>query len=500
MEHVSGQTLSELITQNRLELHQALRYGVQIADALAKAHSAGIVHRDVKPSNIIVTPDGLVKVLDFGLAKLVQPRANREDDTTCALEPRTAAGKVIGTVGYMSPEQIEGKQVDQRSDIFSFGALLYEMVTGRRTFQSDSNISTLAAVLHTEAPPLGPECPYELAQIIARCLRKDPERRWQSMADLKVALVEVSEQWESGSGMPPRMRRHGRLWPAMISAAGIIVSVGTILFGVLWHRSQPPALEVVPFSTYPGVQSDPVFSPDGNQVAFAWDGGTDEDTDIYVKQIGEETPLRLTSDPAPDLSPAWSPDGRFIAFVRELASGAKYFVVPAIGGPEHELAETHDPASIIRYLTRPLEAWSPDGKWLALSLKPTAAEPFSLTLLNVETGETRRLTRPPEQSFGDAGPAFSPKADALVFGRTSTYGISDLHLLSLEHGLMVDGVRGNSRLIICGLQPRRGFQTGTQYCSRPDQQIGRAVSVRFGVLTRGTQAEHRGCLSRRGKV
>src|SRR5215472_15659870 len=229
MELVEGETLDRLIPRNGMRLGDILKYSIQIAAALARAHAAGIVHRDIKPANIMATPDGHVKVLDFGLAKLTEPvegfmqgsTANTADDTG------TGQGKIIGTVAYMSPEQAEGKKVDARSDIFSFGSVLYEMATGRVPFQDQTKISTLAAILHKEPSAIreiASDAPRDLEKIITRCLRKDLSRRFQHMDDVKVALEELKEDSESGklaAEIAQPLATSGRkLPPVLLLAAG----------------------------------------------------------------------------------------------------------------------------------------------------------------------------------------------------------------------------------------------------------------------------------------
>jgi serine/threonine protein kinase len=228
MEYVPGNTLDKLIPRGGLALTTALRYAIEIADAFAKAHAAGIVHRDLKPGNVMVTDDSAVKVLDFGIAKLTKTLESGAPATTAATTTATE-GLILGTAAYMSPEQVEGKKVDGRSDIFSFGALLYEMVTGRRAFQGDSKVSTLAAVLREEPKPASQVVeglPREMERIIARCLRKSPERRFQTMADLKVAIEELKEESDSGkvSAAPASQRHRGRRPGWAISLAAIIAS------------------------------------------------------------------------------------------------------------------------------------------------------------------------------------------------------------------------------------------------------------------------------------
>ena len=263
MEYVEGKTLDELIGRKGLKLNEALKYAVQIADALAKAHAAGIVHRDLKPGNVMVTGDGRAKVLDFGLAKLTEAAPVSQDGTTQTEHPATESGMIVGTVAYMSPEQAEGKKVDARSDIFSFGSLLYEMLTGRRPFRRDSPALTLAAILHLEPPPLPSGIPSELERIIARCLRKDPARRFQTMADLKVTLEELKEDSDSGklAGVPApaRPRNHRFLRPTLAAAAVLVLAAGSVF---LWQRMQAKPLtdkDVLVLADFTNTTGDGVF-------------------------------------------------------------------------------------------------------------------------------------------------------------------------------------------------------------------------------------------------
>ena len=213
MELVQGRPLDEVIGRKALPQGKSIAYGVQIADALAAAHAAGIVHRDLKPGNVMVADSGLVKVLDFGLAKLVARASGGSDATRTVLadSAKTAEGLILGTVSYMSPEQAEGRPVDHTSDIFSFGALFYEMLTGRRAFHGESTVSTLAAILTAEPAPLSAEAPgvpAELTRIVSRCLRKAPEKRWQSIADVRIALEEFKQDLDSGQ-LADRSRTSG---------------------------------------------------------------------------------------------------------------------------------------------------------------------------------------------------------------------------------------------------------------------------------------------------
>ena len=285
MELVSGRTLSELI-RRRMKLPEVLRLAIPIADALARAHAAGIVHRDLKPANVMVTPDGVVKILDFGLAKLVNletPLTPEGGDTLTALSgvrPLSAAGAVLGTPAYMSPEQATGGDVDTRSDIFSFGAVLYEMVTGRRPFAGDSVTETLGAVLRLEPKvpsELAPGVPKELDRLIRRCLKKDPARRIQHMADVKVELIEIEEESKtqpaaSAARFPDTRRR-----TQVVAGSTALVALGALIWALFMWSSPLGPVRLVPVTTGAGNEAMPSLSPDGDSVAFSWEGESHPD-------------------------------------------------------------------------------------------------------------------------------------------------------------------------------------------------------------------------------
>jgi eukaryotic-like serine/threonine-protein kinase len=228
MEFVAGKPLDRLIPRQGLELNTTLKYAMQVADALAAAHAAGIVHRDLKPGNLMVTDRDLVKVLDFGLAKLTEapPIGESEAGETVLItsQGRTEEGTILGTVSYMSPEQAEGKPIDSRSDIFSLGSVIYEMATGRKAFQAETRLSTLTAILRDEpkrASEIVESLPREVERIISRCLRKELNRRFQNMHDLKVELEELKEESESGKLLAPaRALGRRRLWNPVWLAGG----------------------------------------------------------------------------------------------------------------------------------------------------------------------------------------------------------------------------------------------------------------------------------------
>jgi serine/threonine protein kinase len=276
MEYVTGQTLEQKIRSGDLSLPQTLRAAVQIADAVSAAHAAGIVHRDLKPSNIMITEQGLVKVLDFGLAKLLEADAEViETDETRSVRraAHTEEGAIIGTASYMSPEQAEGKKLDARSDIFSFGAVLYEMVTGKRAFAGATRMATLSAVMRDEPSAVSqitPAAPLELERIVQRCLRKEPARRSQNMADVKVQLEEIREESATSASMmssrpsaPEPVQPRAKMWPV---AAGALVLIALIAAAAYWWNGRSSqaidSLAVLPFTNI-GADPNTEYLSDG---------------------------------------------------------------------------------------------------------------------------------------------------------------------------------------------------------------------------------------------
>jgi serine/threonine protein kinase len=232
MEHVARKSLDELIPRSGMRIGQALKIVIQMAEGLSRAHATGIIHRNLKPSNIMVTGDGLVKILDFGLAKLTERSADQEVEPRKSWSAETEKATITGTAAYMSPEQAEGRVVDARSDIFAFGSVLYEMVTGRRAFQRDSFASTLAAVGKEDpkAPlQVSSDVPPGIERVIQHCLRKDPARRWQHIEDVKVELEDLKAERDSqpGSGARAVVRtRRWWLWAGIVCVVLVNATAG----------------------------------------------------------------------------------------------------------------------------------------------------------------------------------------------------------------------------------------------------------------------------------
>jgi eukaryotic-like serine/threonine-protein kinase len=424
MEYVAGRTLDQVIPRKGMRLNEVLKIAVQVADALAAAHAIGIIHRDIKPANIMVSDRGRVKVLDFGLAKLKGRDESLDSQLTTGAAVKTDEGRIVGTVSYMSPEQAQGRPVDERSDIFSFGSLVYEMVSGQRPFQGESSVMTLAAIIDKDPPSLSGEIPADLAKVLARCLRKDAARRYQHMDDVRMELQDLVE--ESGSdatraaAAAPARRRPRWVLAAAVSV-GILASAGWFLF-VRSDRSLPPP-RIAPLTSTPGDETLPVLSPDGRQVAFQWNGEEGKNWDIYVQVIGETKAHRLTHDPADDSEPVWSPDGTRIAFRR----GTSLFTMSATTGDEQKVTDVADLLGA--------GSWSPDGQWLAVArgrpAQMSGEDLAGLYRVPVAGSDPVRLTSPKAPAT-DTFPRFSWDGRSLAFARNPYPNVtSDLFIQAL---------------------------------------------------------------------
>ncbi|MBI2687564.1 MAG: serine/threonine-protein kinase [Acidobacteria bacterium] len=410
MELVQGRSLAELIGRKPLPTGKAITYAIQIADALAAAHSAGIVHRDLKPGNVMIADSGLVKVLDFGLAKLVAGPSSISDATQTLVNegPKTEEGAIIGTVSYMSPEQAEGKPVDHRSDIFSFGALLYEMLTGRRAFHGESTVSTLAAILTAEPVSLtteAPGLPAELVRIVSRCLRKLPERRWQSIADVRIAIEEFNQDLESGqiAADQPRSAVPRQRW-MMIAAA--TAAAALLLFGIAawWTRRTVPAPElwrVARLTADSGVSLFPAISQDGKLVTYVSDRAAGDTMELWVRQIEGGDPVQLTQGLGSCRDPAFSPDGSKIVVHCGAEPGGIY-VVSTLGGLPKRLGEGERPQ------------FSPDGSQVSYMSSAPSGRGAAPSIWIVPAGGGTGKELKPNKVLSDT-PVWSPDGKGILY-------------------------------------------------------------------------------------
>ncbi len=398
MELVEGKPLNQAIPPGGLPVKQAVSYGVQIAQALACAHSAGVIHRDLKPGNIMITREGAIKLLDFGLA--------RKTPAPGAPGTFTHRGEIAGTPQYMAPEQIRGEAADHRSDVFAFGAALYRMLTGGDLFERGSPMDTLGAILHIDAAELcqaGPAIPEPLKRIVLHCVEKAPSDRFQSAQDLAFALEAAVQP---AAPLPKDEARPRRRYGIVFAGALVCLALGALAaYLYIGERERRSALGVVfaQVTDDAGAELFPSLSPDGGTVAYA--GRSTGNWDIYLQKVGAAVAVNLTKDsPADDTQPAFSPDGRYIAFHSD-RDGGGIFVMDRGGAGVRRVAESgYNPA------------WSPDGREIAYAeegvTRPEDRTTSSsqLCIVNVSSGRKRLAT----QQDG-VQPQWSPSGQYLAY-------------------------------------------------------------------------------------
>jgi Tol biopolymer transport system component len=401
MEFVKGKTLAEILPRQGLALDKFFDIGIPLADALAAAHAHGITHRDLKPANVMVSADGRVKVLDFGLAK-AEPESSVRGGTALPTQSVTQEGRVVGTPSYMSPEQAEGKTVDTRSDIFSLGIVFYEMLTGERPFSGGTAASIVSSVLRDTPRPIGelqPGLPRELVRLVHRCLAKDPIDRYQSAIDLRHSLEETKQDVDSGdalprhptaSGSPRSMRMFG-----MVAAGLAAIAIGIwLVSGRADQRTQaiPRLQNAVQVTSSLDVESYATWSPDGARLAYqASQAGHYYigNHDIWVAQLGGGEPVNLTKDnPANDRMPSWSPNGRQIAFFSDRDGNWGVYTVEAIGGTPRNVLSLFG----IDELAWSAPQWSADATKLFVAVNQSGEN--VVIVLSLQSLETRRVLLP----------------------------------------------------------------------------------------------------------
>jgi serine/threonine protein kinase len=471
MEFLEGESLAERLRRGAPPSPEVLKIGIEIADALDKAHRIGIVHRDIKPGNIMLTPNGGAKLLDFGLAKPLNAMASAASSSGSApsftaaptltspspVSPLTTQGTILGTVQYMSPEQIEGKEADARTDIFSFGAVLYELATGKRAFQGKSQLKVASAILEDDPPPVSaiqPNIGPALNYVISTCLAKDPENRFQSAADVKLQLKWAAQNAElAKASMPVPLWR--RLLPWTASALFAISTV--VVLGILFVRqAEAPQYSTHAFLLPPdkssynflGGSSGPVvISPDGRRIAFAASKDGTSQSILWVQPLNSGTAQAMSGTEGASF-PFWSHDGRFVGFFAD----GKLKKVDANGGPPQALCDAasgrggtwnqDDVVLFARTATEPLMRVSASG-----------GTPVNVTELNTKTGE--RSHRWPQflpdgkhfifyrqnlqspQDNGVAVGSLDSKAYKMLMRTESSGEFSDGHLLFVRDGTLM---------------------------------------------------------------
>jgi len=435
MELIEGTTLVDVLRPEGLPLDTLLKLALPLADAISAAHQREIVHRDLKPANVMLGSNGRLKVLDFGLAKLKEPPAPVEPSLVTTA-PLTAQHRILGTAAYMSPEQAEGKSIDARTDVFSFGVMLYEMAAGQRPFHGDSALAVFSSMLRDTPQPLSqlrPDLPLDLARIVDRCLAKAPQDRYRNALDLRTDLEDLARLSKSDTLPHAAAIRPRRIWPTSRRAAAVLVGaivISALGAAVVWRRSDssdgPLRVTFEHLTSESGAELFPALSPDGKWIVYT--GESSGNRDIYLKSVTGQTSINLTRDSlADDEQPAFSPDGERVAF-RSSRDGGGIFVMGRTGEG-------------VRRVTRAgfNPAWSPDGTRLVFTSVGTETKPQNaeqrgrLMVVTLNQGE------PTELDSQGALPTWSPHGTRIAFAArlAGINGASNIGTLPTSGGAIV---------------------------------------------------------------
>jgi Tol biopolymer transport system component len=471
MEYIEGKPIDEYCDEHRLDTRARLRMFQQVCAGVQCAHDHKIVHRDIKPGNILVDAEGCPRLLDFGIAKILDP-----DLSTQSLDP-TATVLRLMTPEYASPEQVCGDEITAASDVYSLGVLLYELLTGHRPYRMKRRSAHEIAQVICDTEPERPSTAVGRTEVVTRgfnpavtltpqsvstvrgtrpdelrrtlsgdldnivlmAMRKEPRRRYRCASLLGddigryLERVPVSARRDTVLYRASKQLRRNRKL-VLVACIAMMIGTGAVMsWDYLRARfsGELKALDTNPLTSFPGDETQPTFSPDGKKMAFVWSGENNDNSDIYIRDIGSGSMFQLTTNLAEDLSPVWSPDGKRLAFLRAAPNETEVYVSPSGGGIHGSITSLFP--TRIEAVGRHLD-WSPDGKYLAAADKKLAEEPFSIVLIEVNTGHKIQVTTPPAGMIGDMGPAFSPDGKSIAFIRAISSGVDDIFITSVSGG------------------------------------------------------------------
>jgi eukaryotic-like serine/threonine-protein kinase len=475
MELVEGDDLSQSIARGAIPIGEALSIARQIADALEAAHEQGIIHRDLKPANIKVRPDGGVKVLDFGLAKALEPTTSGVEmmNSPTPIPRATMIGTIIGTAAYMAPEQARGKAVDRRADIWAFGVVVYEMLTGRRPFDGDDTSTTLASVLKDDVrwEALPGDLAAPVHRMLRRCLEKDPRRRLSAIGDARIELDDAIAAPVKAAPLLPRRRRSRKALVALAAgiATALVLLIARNRFGAPAEPSSPDA-RVVRLTDRAGLEESPAISPDGRSMTFT--AGVGGRRQIFVQLLAGGAPLQITSDAVDHDSPRWSPDSSSILYFSPAVAGTvqgSIWEIPALGGVPRRIVSSVGGVDVnqtdgrlalfrlvkagIQLVTAPPDGsrfdvvaefapatyylyprWSPDGRWIAFQQGDSIR--FDVFVAPAAGGNPRQLTHDNDMMSGFA---WLPDSTAIVYSSSRGGTMPYLPTLGLWQVTLRDG-------------------------------------------------------------